>query len=353
MLRIYAQRLTVYILYLQEKFIPLRKKTTYMLSKIIVLDGYTLNPGDLSWQALKSLGNIEIFDRTPQTEVLLRAKDAEILIVNKVIIDVKTIAQLPHLKCIFVTATGYNNVDILAAAKRNIPVCNVRGYSTNSVAQHVFSLILQLTNQVDAYHASVQKGDWSRSPDFCYYLGEIPELAGKIMGIYGFGQIGQAVAKIALAFGMKVIAKHKHPDRDSMPGVTFVDEDTLFYESDIISLHAPLTPENRGLINRSLLKTMQPSSLIINTARGGFIVEEDLKWALENHIIAGAALDVLSTEPPIENHVLLGLPNCIITPHIAWASKAARERLMQETVDNVQAFLEGKAVNVVNHELFI
>ncbi len=319
-----------------------------MQSKITILDGYTMNPGDLDWAIIKSLGEVEIFDRTPNNKILARAKDAAILVVNKVILDAEIIAQLPKLKCICVTATGYNNVDILAAAKRKIPVYNVRGYSTMSVAQHVFALILELTNTVAIYNIGVQKGDWSRSTDFCYYLGQIPELSGKTLGIYGFGQIGQAVAQIAMAFGMKVIAKHKHPDRDQMSGVAFVNQETLFRKSDIISLHAPLTKENTGLINKALLETIKPSSLIINTARGGFIVEKDLKWALENKRIAGAALDVLSSEPPPNNHILQNVSNCIITPHIAWASQSARKRLMEETAQNIRSFLAGKSLNVVN-----
>ena len=315
---------------------------------IAILDGYTLNPGDLSWMPLEKLGSLKLFDRTPPEEVINRAKNADILIVNKVIINANTLIQLPKLKCICVTATGYNNVDIQAARQQNIPVCNVRGYSTNSVAQHVFALILELTNTVAVYNESVKDGDWSRSPDFCYTIRPIRELSGLTMGIFGLGQIGQAVATIALAFGMKVIARHKHPERDRMIGVRFVDTKTLFQESDILSLHAPLTDENAGLICLSNLKRMKPSALIINTARGGFIVEEDLKRALESDIISGAALDVLSVEPPPASHPLIGVKNCIITPHIAWASKAARQRLMDATVKNVEAFLRGNPENLVN-----
>lgn len=317
-------------------------------TNIVILDGYTLNPGDLSWQIFEPLGKISIYDRTPEEAVLKRAQDAEILLVNKVGVTSNLISKLPNLKCICVLATGFNNVDIEAARIKGIPVCNVKGYSSESVAQQVFAFMLEFTNRVSQHNKSVNQGEWSNCPDFSYTLGTINELAGKTLGIYGFGRIGQAVAQIALAFGMEVMAKHKHPKRDKMAGVTFVDTWTLFRESDFISLHAPLTDDNAGLINKKLLKTMKPSAFLINTARGGFIVEHDLREALENQIIAGAALDVLSSEPPPADHVLLGVKNCIITPHVAWASKEARQRLMGETILNIKAFLEGQARNVVN-----
>ena len=324
--------------------------STKLLStaKIIILDAYTLNPGDLNWAKIQALGEVSIYDRTPLNKVIERAKEADILIVNKVLIGTKILERLPNLKCICVTATGFNNVDTLAAKQKGIPVCNVKAYSSHSVAQHVFALILELTNAVAVHHQSVQNKQWSQSEDFSYTLQPIMELADKTMGIYGFGKIGQAVAKIALAFGMKVIAKHKHPKRDKIHGVTFVNTEDLFHQSDVLSLHAPLTIENEGLINMPLLKSMKTSAFLINTARGGFILETDLKMALENDIIAGAALDVLSTEPPIKDHVLFSTKNCIITPHIAWASIDARQRLMHETVLNVAAFLNGEPKNVVN-----
>lgn len=317
-------------------------------TNIVILDGYTLNPGDLSWQPFESLGEVSIYDRTYEEAVLKRAEKAEILVVNKVEVTGDLITNLPNLKCICVLATGFNNIDIEAAKNKGIPVCNVKGYSSESVAQQVFAFMLEFTNRVSQHHASVNKGVWSECPDFSYTLGTINELAGKTLGIYGFGRIGQAVAQIALAFGMKVLAKHKHPERDEMAGVNFVDTKTLFRQGDFISLHAPLTQENEGLVNKELLKIMKSSAFLINTARGGFIVEKDLKRALENQTIAGAALDVLSSEPPPADHVLLGVKNCVITPHVAWASKEARERLMEETILNIKAFLEGKARNVVN-----
>ena len=316
---------------------------------IVVLDGYTLHTGDLSWAGIHALGETTIYDRTSPEKCIERAQNAEILLVNKVNITAEILEKLPKLRCICVTATGFNNVDTVAAAKKNIPVCNVKGYSSNSVAQHVFAMIFELTNAVAAHHKSVQNHQWSRSKDFCYTLQPITGLAGKTFGIYGFGQIGQTVAKIALAFGMKVIAKHKHPDRDKMAGVTFVNQTTLFEKSDILSLHAPLNAENEGLINRSMLKMMKANALLINTARGGFIIEKDLKTALKNNSIAGAALDVLSTEPPLENHILFDAKNCILTPHIAWANIDSRQRLLNETISNIEAFIKGQPRNMVNY----
>lgn len=315
--------------------------------EIVVTDGFTLNPGDLSWRKLQSLGRVQVYDHTPTGEMAVRAAFATILIVNKAPVDAGLLAQLPLLECICVSATGYNNVDVAAAKARGIPVCNAVGYGTDSVAQHVFALMLEWRNRINLYHQSVQTGDWTRSRDFCYYLHSFRELAGQTMGIYGFGRIGQKVAVIAQAFGMNVLACHKHPERDALPGVQFVDLDTLFAQSDVISLHAPLTPENEGIVNERLLRRMNPEALLINTGRGGLINESDLREALLQKSIGGAALDVLSKEPPPENHPLFGLENCLITPHIAWASREARERLMEITVENVRAFLAGTPQNVV------
>ncbi|HMQ48583.1 MAG TPA: D-2-hydroxyacid dehydrogenase [Saprospiraceae bacterium] len=314
--------------------------------RIAVLDGYTLNPGDLSWSQLESLGQLSLYDHTPPDAVIARAIDADVLVVNKLVLGKKEIAQLPQLRCICVTATGYNNIDLEAARSRQIPVCNAVGYGAASVAQHVFSLLLQWTNQVSDYHQSVQEGQWAKSRDFCYYLDTIPELAGKTFGIYGLGQIGQAVAKIALAFGMHVIAHTRHPEQDLSP-IQWVNLEDLFRLSDVLSLHAPLSADNQHLVNRQRLSLMKPSAILINTARGGLIHEADLKWALENRVIAAAALDVLSTEPPKEGNILFEAPNCLITPHIAWASAAARQRLMDITVANVAGFLNGRIQNNV------
>ncbi|MCP3928149.1 MAG: D-2-hydroxyacid dehydrogenase [Bacteroidetes bacterium] len=316
--------------------------------KISVLDGYAMNPGDLSWDSLLSLGELTIFDRTPPEKIIERAKDADILIVNKVVLSKEILAQLPALKCICEAATGYNNVDIDEAALRKIPVCNVVGYSTLSVAQHVFALIQTFTNGIAAHNKDVHKGGWAHAPDFCYQLFPIFELAGKTLGIYGFGKIGQKVAEIGLAYGMRIIAHHKHPERDAKKGVEFVDWNTLLSESDILSLHAPLTSKNEKIINKQTLRIMKKSAILINTGRGGLIDEWDLNLALQENWIAGAGLDVLSEEPPPKEHPLFNVKNCIITPHIAWATKEARSRLLEAICNNINSFLEGNPQNVVN-----
>lgn len=316
--------------------------------KIIALDGRTLNPGDLSWEGLSTFGEYEIHDFTPEEQVVERGRPADILLVNKVVLGKDELAQLPNLKCICVTATGYNNVDLQAARERGIPVCNAVGYSTDSVAQHVFALLLALTNKVYQHHISVQAGEWQRSDDFAYTLHTLPELAGKIFGIYGFGRIGQRVADLAQAFGMKILATHKHPERDARPGVEFVSLEELFERSDVTSLHAPLSEANREIVNAQLLQRMKSTAYLINTGRGGLIQEADLKLALQEGQLAGAALDVLSTEPPKQGNVLISAPNCILTPHLAWASLEARQRLMDITLNNIRAFQAGAPQNVVN-----
>lgn len=315
--------------------------------KIVVLDGHTLNPGDLSWKDLHALGDVQIFDFTHSGEVAGRAAGAHIILVNKAVIGLSEIAALPDLQCIVVTATGYNNIDVASARARNIAVCNAVGYSTEAVVQHVFALLLELTNAAGAHSRSVHAGDWARQAHFSYTLHPIEELTGKTMGIYGFGNIGRRVGEVAQAFGMQVIASHKHPERDARPGVRFVSLEELFALSDIVSLHAPLSAANAGIVNTALLEKMKPSALLINTGRGGLINEPDLRRALEKGFLAGAALDVLSTEPPPPDHPLIGAPNCIITPHVAWASVQARRRLMDISVRNVKAFLEGNPQNVV------
>jgi len=317
-------------------------------TKIVLIDGYTINPGDLSWNKLKALGDVDIHDYSTPKEIVTRAREAEIILVNKADIKEEILQQLPKLRCICVTATGYDNVNIVYAKSKNITVCNVSGYSTNAVAQHVFALLLELINQVGKHNESVQKGDWSRSRDFSYHLSPIIELSGKTMGIYGFGKIGQQVADIAMAFGMKILATHKHPKRDARAGVTFVSLEELFAQSDVITLHAPMSNENKAIVNKILLYKMKPSAFLINTARGGLIKEADLKEALENNMLAGAGLDVLSEEPPKDGNILIGVKHCTITPHNAWSALEARERLLEETVKNVAAFLHGEPRNVVN-----
>ena len=315
--------------------------------KIVILDGYTLNPGDLSWNKLKALGNTEVYEYSTAEEIVERAREAEIILVNKAILNADILKALPKLQCICVTATGYNNVDIGFAKSRDITVCNVSGYGTDSVAQHVFALLLELTNQVGLHDISVQNSDWSRCRDFSYWKTPLVELAGKTMGIYGFGKIGQQVAHIAMAFGMKILSTHKHPKRDARPDVSFVSLEELFTRSDVITLHAPMADENKGIVNKDLLSKMKSTSFLINTARGGLINEADLKAALENGALAGVGLDVLSEEPPKNGNILLGVKNCIITPHNAWGSREARERLLDETVENVAAFLQREPRNVI------
>jgi len=316
--------------------------------KIVVLDGYTLNPGDLSWQPLQQLGETIIYDRSAKDETADRIADADIVLTNKAILTGDIIAKAVNLKYIGVTATGYNIVDMVAASRRNIMVTNVPAYGSASVAQLTFALILELATHVCDYAQSVQDGDWVRSKDFSYQRKTMMELQNKTLGIIGLGKIGQVVAAIALAFGMRVIASHKHPEHDHVNRVHFVDEETCFREADIVSLHCPLNDQNQYFVNQRLLTMMKPSAFLINTSRGGLINERDLAEALNNNQIAGAGLDVLSTEPPAADNPLLHAKNCLITPHIAWATYESRSRLMYEVVKNVQAFLAGVPVNVVS-----
>ncbi len=317
------------------------------MKNIVVLDGHTANPGDCSWEALEALGHVTVHTRTTSELVAERAAEADIVLTNKAVLDAATLAQLPRLQLISVMATGYNVVDVAAAQKQGITVCNVRGYAANSVAQHVFALVLELTNHVAKHSQHTASGGWAASPDWSYTLSPMTELADKTMGIYGFGQIGQRVADIALAFGMKVIATHKHPERDRRAGVDFVSFEKLLAKSDVLSLHAPLTADNQGIMNSISLAQMKGTALLINTGRGGLVVEADLKKALDAGTIAAAGLDVLLEEPPRNGNDLLGLPNCIITPHNAWATREARQRLIAESVENVRAFLAGAPRNVV------
>jgi glycerate dehydrogenase len=313
--------------------------------QIVILDGYTLNPGDQDWEPLYKLGNVTIFDRSKTEEIVARAADAEIVLVNKVVLSAETLAQLPQLKYIGVTATGYNNIDIEAAGKHGITVTNVKAYGPASVAQQTFALLLSLVNRAETHSQSVFAGEWTSSPDFCYWKTPLTELAGKTMGLIGFGDIGSQVANIALAFGMRVIAYRKHPT--STEGIEMVPLDDIFTRSDVISLHCPLTDETREIINRDSLTRMKPNAIILNTGRGPLVNEADLAEALHNGVIAGAGLDVLSTEPPKADNPLLSAPNCVITPHVAWATFEARKRLLQMVADNLEAFLRGEAKNVV------
>jgi glycerate dehydrogenase len=314
---------------------------------IVILDAYTLNPGDLTWDELKSLGPTTIYDRSLPEEVIPRAKEAEIVLTNKVLLSRDVLEQLPRLKYVGVLATGYNIVDTEAARQRGILVSNVPTYGTASVAQMTFAHLLNLTQHV-AYHAqTVAEGRWSKSEDWCYWDHPLLELAGKTMGIVGFGRIGQATARIALAFGMSVLAYDAQPVAAS-PGVAAADLETLFRESDVISLHCPLTPATVRLVNRERLAQMKPSAYLINTSRGDLVDEAALAAALNAGQIAGAGLDVLSGEPPRADNPLLSARNCFITPHIAWATRAARQRLLKIAVENVRTYLAGQPQNVVN-----
>lgn len=315
---------------------------------IVVLDGQTLNPGDLSWEPLEACGSVTIYERTPQEQVVERCKDADIILTNKAIINADAIGALKQTKYIGVTATGFNVVDVKAAQAHGIKVANVPAYGTASVAQLTFSLILEHCFNVGKHAESVRQGEWTSSKDFSYRKAPLIELHDKTLAIIGFGQIGQAVARLALAFGMQVIVFHKHPERDKMVGVKFVDLESCFREADFISLHCPLNDDNKGFVNKRMLDLVKPSSFIINTSRGPLINENDLAEALNSGRIAGAGLDVLSQEPPTADNPLLKATNCMITPHIAWATLEARKRLMGVVIENIKAFLEGKPQNIVN-----
>lgn len=317
--------------------------------KIVVLDGYTLNPGDLSWEELKRLGDVEVYDRTPKDKTVERCKEADIILTNKAPISKEAIDGLPSLKYIGVTATGYNIVDIEAAKKKGIVVSNVPGYGTMSVVQLTFALLLELCHHVQRHSDEVMNGKWTKSADFSFWDFPLIELAGKTIGIIGFGDIGQKVADVATAFGMNVIAfSRTQTDQSHRSNFRWVAKDQLFEEADVVSLHCPLTPQTEGIINRDSLKRMKSSAFLINTSRGPLVVEQDLADALNNGTIAGVGVDVLSTEPPPATNPLLSAKNCIITPHIAWATKEARERLMRVTLNNIVAFQNKKPINVVN-----
>jgi len=315
--------------------------------RIVVLDGYTLNPGDLSWEALRSLGPCEIYDRTGPTELSQRAADGEILLTNKTLLNRQTIEGLSRLQYIGVLATGTDVVDVAAARERGIPVTNVPAYGTNSVAQTTIALLLELTLHVGHHAQTVREGRWSQSPDFCYWDRPLIELNGLTLGVVGLGRIGQAVAELAHAFGMAVIAFSSKP-KPVPTYIRWVDLKSIFTESDVVSLHCPLTPETRGLVNAERLSWMKPSAFLLNTSRGLLVDELALAEALNAGRIAGAGLDVLSAEPPSPQNPLLQARNCVITPHYAWATRGARLRLMQIAVDNVRAFLNGRLQNVVN-----
>lgn len=313
---------------------------------IVVLDGYTTNPGDCSWDPVAEFGRLEVFERTAIQEIQRRAGNAEVVLTNKTPLSAEILTELPHLKLISVLATGVNVVDLEAAGARGITVCNVPGYSTPNVAQAVFALLLELTNQTALHAAEVRDGSWSSCPDFCFWRGELVELDGRTLGLVGYGAIGQAVAAVGRALGMNVLAARRKSSV-SADGVTYTDVDTIFRESDVVSLHCPLTSETKELVNATRLSVMKPTAYLINTSRGGVIHEQDLADALNEERIAGAGLDVLSVEPPPVSNPLLTAKNCLITPHIAWASRAARQRLIEATSENVRGFVDGSPQNVV------
>lgn len=316
--------------------------------KIVELDGYAANPGDLSWEPLQELGELMVYDRTPASLVVERAKDADIILINKVLITEEVLSQLPRLKYIGVLATGYNVVDVKAATKRGIVVTNIPAYSTESVAQMTFAHILNITNRIGHYARQSREGRWSSNPDFCYWDTQLWELSGKTIGIVGLGNIGMRVATIARYFGMDVFAYTSKNSADLPEGIQKTTLDGLFAVSDIVSLHCPLTADTRHLINRESLEKMKEGSILINTGRGPLVDEEAVADALASGHLGGYGADVMIDEPPSPNNPLLAQRNAFITPHIAWATREARQRLMDICVRNVKAFIEGKRLNAVN-----
>jgi glycerate dehydrogenase len=306
------------------------------LNKLVVVDGYTVNPGDHSWDGFRAVADIEVYDRTPAPLLIERARNADLVITNKVRFPLEVLQQLPRLRYIGVSATGYDIVDVKAARERGVTVTNVPAYGTASVAQAAIALLLEICNRVQLHSDAARSGEWSRNPDWSYVKTPLIELAGKTMGIIGFGRIGQQVARIAEALGMRIIST-----RDA-------SLDEIFRTSDVISLHLPLTPETRELVNAARIEQMKPSAILINTARGLLVNEQDLAGALNAGRIAGAGLDVLTVEPPVDGSPLLSARNCIVTPHLAWATKEARARLLTTVLENVQGFLDGTPRNIVN-----
>lgn len=317
--------------------------------KIVVLDGYTLNPGDLSWDDLRSAGEVTLYERTPVDRIVERCEGADVVLTNKTPLTEESLKQLPSLKYIGVLATGFNIVDVAAARKQGIVVTNAPGYSTASVAQLTFSLLLELCYRAGDHSNSVRGGKWAKSADFCFWDYPLIELSGKTIGIIGFGTIGEKVGDIATGFDMKILGnKRSKTDQSHRSNFRWAEIDEILEESDVISLHCPLVPETEGLINRESLKRMKSTAFLLNTARGPIIVEEDLADALNNGVIAGAGLDVLAVEPPRPDHPLYTAKNCIITPHIGWATQEARKRLMDIVVQNLLSWREGSPENVVN-----
>lgn len=313
--------------------------------KIVITDGFAVNPGDLSWDIFKQFGQVEIYTDTPNDLAAQRIGDADIAIINKTLINEALLEQCPNLKLICVAATGYNVVDCAATKKRNIPVCNVPGYGTAAVAQFTFSLLLELCNRVGLHDRLVHEGQWAKRGGFCFWDTPQTELAGKTLGIIGYGTIGQAVGKIAEAFGMTVLCYNRS---HSVEGASYVTLEELLQKSDIVSLHCPYTPETHQIINAQTIQQMKDGALLLNTARGGVINEEAVAEALRSGKLGGAAVDVVSSEPILETNPLYTAPNCIITPHMAWAPRESRQRIIDSMVRSIQGYLAGTPVHVVN-----
>lgn len=317
--------------------------------KIVILDGLALNPGDLSWGAIQALGDVTVYDQTVgQEEIIRRIGDAEIIIPNKTPITEEVLEACPNVRCICVTATGYNIVDCRAAARRGIPVCNVPGYGTAAVSQFTIGLLLELCHRIGYHDREVHAGRWSQCPTFCFWDTPQTELAGKTMGIIGFGSIGRAVGRIAVALGMKVLAYSRSTCPEGEEIGEYVELDRLLRESDVVSLHCPLFPETEGIINAAAIEKMKDGVILLNTARGQLVDEGALAAALQSGKVRGAAVDVVSKEPMDPENPLLTVPNCIITPHMAWAQGEARQRIIDITADNIRAFLAGAPEHVVN-----
>jgi glycerate dehydrogenase len=316
--------------------------------KIVVLDGYCLNPGDLSWDALRAFGEVQVHDRTPAAEAEARSQGAAIVLTNKTPLPADVLGRLPDLRYIGVLATGYNIVDVAAARAQGITVCNIPTYGTASVAQFVFALLLELCHRVGAHADAVRAGEWTANPDWCFWKSPLVELAGKTMGIVGFGRIGRATGRIADALGMRVIANDAlQTNAPTWEGFRWASVDELLRESDVVSLHVPLFPETKHMINTGALGLMKRSAFLINTSRGPLVADQDLADALNAGVIAGAGLDVLSVEPPAATNPLLSARNCVVTPHIAWATREARSRLMDIAVANISDFLSGHPRNII------
>ena len=317
--------------------------------KIVILDAYAANPGDLSWDEFAALGELTVYDRTAQEDAAARIGDAEVVFINKVRLTDEIFAACPNLKLVSILATGYNIVDLAAAKRRGITVCNVPGYSTRAVVQMTFALLLEICHHVGHHNQVVHEGKWESNPDWCFWDYPLIELDGKNMGIIGYGRIGQATGKIAQALGMKVLAydAYKNPALEN-ENCRYVELDELLSQSDVIALHCPLFPETEGIVNKENIAKMKDGVIILNNSRGPLIVEQDLADALNSGKVAAAGLDVVSTEPIKGDNPLLGAKNCIITPHISWAPKESRQRLMDIAVDNLKAYLAGKPANVVN-----